>query len=271
MPPRGGSGGGQDAGSSGGSGGAGGTGGTAGGSGAGGAGGSGGAGGMGGGGAGGGGAGGGGTDGGGAGAGGSGGAPDGGPPPSDKKPDCSRYYGTFAAPDPHETAGDMWCYVNSNRDRYSIHGRNSGCGWGAKKGSGVSWPYEMAWAPDLMAKAQKEAERVSAGGSPKGSGQTDGSTVAKPLYLSGCASSEYMVTSPDDDPTTDWEDTYLDMPGGDGYCYECQSRSLSTANGTARMSVHYYDPGSGYPVLKRLGVGLAKKGKIRTWVLVFGP
>lgn len=220
--------------------------------------GSGGSGGAGGGGAGGGAAGSGGGGGAGGGEGGSGGGGAGG---SDKEPECSRYFGKFAVPDPFETAGDMWCYVNANRERYSIHGRNSGCGWGAKAGSGTAWPYQMKWAPDLMAKAQKEVERVAGGGSPKESAQSNG--LDAPLWLSGCASTEYTVTS-----TKDSLDDWFDTCKGDDCTYNA---GLSNGNGTARMSVYYYDPGSGSPVLKRLGVGLAKTGKLRNWVLIFAP
>jgi hypothetical protein len=147
-----------------------------------------------------------------------------------------------------ETAEEMFCYVNMERINYQFHGRNSGCIWSGGTGDDtLSWPYEMEWDAGLVQAATEEAEAVADGASPAG-------VFDYTLWVDGCATEEYTVTDPDD-LLSDWEQ-------GNG--------GLSKSNGTARMGVHYYDPGPDAPTLTKLGVGLAVRGQVRTWVVKFG-
>jgi hypothetical protein len=187
------------------------------------------------------------------------GGDDGGDPGS--APDCramwvgeyipATQYMTMKIP---ETADEMFCYVNMNRINYQFHGRNDGCIWGGSGNDDLSWPYEMVWDADLTARAQTEAERVAGGGQPNGIPENNG--FDHTLYADGCASNEYTVTSPND--------LYADWEGGN------KAPGLSKSNGTARMGVHYYDPGSSAPTLTKMGVGLAEVGNARYWVVKFG-
>lgn len=172
----------------------------------------------------------------------------GGDPP--QEPDCS---GANSIQIPM-TRDEMFCYVNRERQDYASHDRNPGCIWGGCCSTDVSWPYKMQWDADLTIAAQAEAEAVANGQSPKGIGEDNGHD--RRIWADGCATTEYTVTSPDD-RVEHWGDDWEDA-------------GLSVGNGTARMGVFYYDPGSSAPRLTRLGVGLAEVGDTRHWVLKFG-
>jgi hypothetical protein len=169
-------------------------------------------------------------------------------------PDCSQLwqgmyipsqmYMTMKQP---ETAEEMFCYTNMERINYQFHGRNSGCIWSGGNGGGqLSWPYEMEWDPQLAAAAQEVADDIAAGGPPPGTEEAGGYSNPS-LWVDGCATAEYTVSSKLDDGS-----------------------ALSNSNGSARMGVHYYDPGANNPTLTRLGVGMSKTGDLYNWVLKFG-
>jgi hypothetical protein len=110
----------------------------------------------------------------------------------------------------------------------------------------------MEWDEGLVLAAREEAEAIADGATPAGHPEDNG--MDETLWVDGCASEEYTITSTDD-LYSHWEN------GGGG---------LSNSNGTARMGVHYYDPGPEAPTLTKLGVGLAMRGEVRTWVVKFG-
>jgi hypothetical protein len=146
-----------------------------------------------------------------------------------------------------ETAEEMFCYVNMERINYQFHGRNSGCIWSGGDGSTeVTWPYEMEYDGGLTASAQAAADAIAAGGQPPGV-PIDGGYSNPTLWVDGCASEEYTVSAMDDDGS-----------------------ALSNSNGSARMGVHYYDPGPNSPTLTKLGVGMSKTGNLYNWVVKFG-
>jgi hypothetical protein len=160
-----------------------------------------------------------------------------------------------------ETADEMFCYLNMERINYQFHGRNSGCIWSGGDGSSqVTWPYEMLWDADLTAAAQAEAEAVAGGSPPAGTPESNG--MDHTLYAHGCATTEYTVTSPND--------LYEHWPDPEAGHFPSPAAGLSNSNGTARMGVHYYDPGPNSPTLRRMGVGLAEVGDTRYWVVKFG-
>jgi len=146
-----------------------------------------------------------------------------------------------------ETAEEMFCYTNMERINYQFHGRNSGCIWSGGDGSTeVTWPYEMEYDAGLTASAQAAADAIAAGGQPPGE-PVDGGFTNPTLWVDGCASEEYTVSAMDDDGS-----------------------ALSNSNGSARMGVHYYDPGPNSPTLTKLGVGMSKTGNLYNWVVKFG-
>jgi hypothetical protein len=167
-----------------------------------------------------------------------------------QEPDCS---GANSIQIPM-TRDEMFCYVNRERQDYASHDRNPGCIWGGCCSTDVSWPYMMQWSADLTMAAQAEAEAVAGGQPPKGIGEDNGHDHR--IWADGCATTEYTVTSPDD-RVEHWGDDWEDA-------------GLSVGNGTARMGVFYYDPGSSAPRLTRMGVGLAEVGAARYWVIKFG-
>jgi hypothetical protein len=182
-------------------------------------------------------------------------------PPAGEPPECEplwQYYGMgYIRQDPPTTAEEMFCYVLGQRISYATHTREPECydEWEAHDGPPpVSWPYEMEYDVTLMADAQVEAERIAAGGAPNG-GKTDNGWDL-PIYVDGCASSEYTVTSIDD-RIEDWTPAE-----GEPYA------GLAKSNGRARLSLYYYDPGPGYPVLTRMGTGMVDQNGNRTWVIV---
>lgn len=182
-------------------------------------------------------------------------------PPTGEPPECEplwQYYGMgYIRQDPPTTAEEMFCYVLGQRISYATHTREPDCydEWEAHDGPPpVSWPYEMLYDASLMAEAQAEAERIAAGGAPKG-GKTDNGWDL-PIHVDGCASEEYTVTSTND-RIEDWTPAE-----GEPYA------GLAKSNGRARLSLYYYDPGPGHPVLTRMGTGMVDQNGSRTWVII---
>lgn len=169
------------------------------------------------------------------------------------KPDCTKRKWTIINADRPHTADEMYCFVSGQREVYGVHGRASGCSFLGGGGSGAGWPLAMTWDAALAAEAQKEADRVNAGGAPRGIPEGG-------LTFDGCGSSRYWVTATMD-READW--------GKDGDLIG--SAALAQSNPVARVRIYYYDGEPGGPTLTKLGSGLATNAKMeRTWVLLFG-
>lgn len=164
------------------------------------------------------------------------------------------------------TVKDMFNYINKTRSTYREHGGYADYPWTADSAHQNimpwSWSITMKWDEGLAAEAQAEAERIAAGGTPKGKKfKYQNSTVGEPFWASGLETDRYVVAAKSFEAT----DRRPLAPGED-YGWHAVS------NGTAREGI-FYQTGKDAPHNRKvkLGVGKVDVGTNDVqWVLIFG-
>ncbi|TET35863.1 MAG: hypothetical protein E3J72_10185 [Planctomycetota bacterium] len=136
---------------------------------------------------------------------------------------------------------------NGWRQSYMSHDRYKGWPWQGSYHTTVTWPSSFKWDDGLAAEAQAEAERLLAGGECKGEGISG-------MAIDGQNTSKYMIAAVEPDAKGSKE-----------------AVSSSKDHGSARMAIHYFDPGGDGPVLTRTGIGAAAIDNGNTWwVYIYG-
>ncbi|TET33478.1 MAG: hypothetical protein E3J72_16800 [Planctomycetota bacterium] len=125
---------------------------------------------------------------------------------------------------------------------YGYHDRYKGFPWRGEQHTNQTWPITFQRDSGLEAKAQAEAERINAGGTPKGE-QRSG------LYLDGVDTANYIIACKELDSTS---------MGKEG-------PPMSKNWGTARLAIHYHDAGGDGPVITKIGIGAVDAGEGHTW------
>ncbi|TET35849.1 MAG: hypothetical protein E3J72_10100 [Planctomycetota bacterium] len=141
----------------------------------------------------------------------------------------------------------MYDYINATRQSYMHHDRWKGMPWEGDYHNNITWPSSHSWSDSLADQAQADADRLAGGGggSPKGMP----ARFSQGMYIDGLGAANYQVTGLEKD----------------GVQHDFLHKS-----GTARMAIHYYDPGEG-PVLRQIGIGAADTGNGSTyWILLYG-
>src|SRR6185436_14857238 len=131
------------------------------------------------------------------------------------------------------TVKDMFNYINKTRSTYRDHGGYAGYPWTADLAHQNlmpwTWSITMKWDDGLAAEAQIEAERIAAGGSPKGKRYDyQNNSSAEPFWAGGLDTDRYVLAAKSFDVT----DRRPFAPGND-YGWH------SVSNGTAREGIFY--------------------------------
>lgn len=157
---------------------------------------------------------------------------------------------------------DFFTWVNKQRDSYGgvppygYHERWKGIPWKGMYHTMNTFPIDFTWDDALACRAQTEAERVAAGGTPAGEMVEGQNGCCGYMWIDGLNTADWRLTA----------HQKVDAKGKD------LEFGFGLANGSARMALHYHDFGGDGPVIKHLGVGGAVgKDCLVHWVLQFGP
>jgi hypothetical protein len=148
----------------------------------------------------------------------------------------------------YSSVQDMHQTFNGWRQTYMSHDRYKGFPWQGSYHNTVTWPSSFKWDDGLAAEAQAEADRLNAGGECKGE-------PISQMAILGRNTSKYMIATIEPDAGSKGKEAVWS----------------SKDHGSARMAIHYFDPGGDGPVLTRTGIGAAAVDNGNTWwVYIYG-
>ena len=170
-------------------------------------------------------------------------------------------------PDSHFTSIEaFFSWVNNTRKNYAEHPRASGhpCDPNDKTGAAGNpvFPLIFAWDDRLAGRAQQEADRLAAGGAPKGVQFTNQGYDPVAAWGDGYFTGNWMLSA--------FEDITLVTPRNMMNLTHWSYFPLNASNGMARIGLWFQDFHETGPVITRLGVGASAAAKGTWWVLQFG-
>ena len=174
-------------------------------------------------------------------------------------------------PEGHFTSiEDFFNWVNRTRKKYSEHSRASGhpCDPSDKMiavGNPV-FPLIFIWDNDLAERAQREADRLAAGGAPSGVQFTNQGYDPVYAWGKGYFTEDWVLSAFEKATKIKPSRTLLNLNFTNWNYFP-----LGTSNGMARIGLWFQDFRETGPVITKLGIGASATANGTWWVLQFGP